>query len=431
MSAMADPALTALADRMGVACAYHDWAGNFNTVAPSTVVAVLAALGIHADDEEACAAALSEQDRRYWSRALPPTVVTRSGVETTFWAHVAHGDPAEVSIRLEDGTVRHGIRQADNFTPPFDLDGRLVGEATFVVPADLPLGYHRIRLRSGAHEAAYESEAPLIVTPSWLGLPARMGAARAWGLATQLYSVRSRNSWGIGDLTDLTDLAVWAGARHGAGYVLVNPLHAASPTAPMEPSPYLPTSRRFVNPLYLRVEAIPEFAALPKRRRVRTLAAAVRAKAAKSDTIDRDGAWAAKRTALKWIYRVPRSAGREIAFAAYKAREGAALDDFATWCALAEKHGGNWRTWPADLQHPASPAVAEIRRMPRPRRRLPPLAAVATRRTARRRAVAGGAHRHAAGHRARPGRRGASHRGGLLGAAGGARTGCHRGRTAG
>ena len=53
---------------------------------------------------------------------------------------------------------------------------------------------------------------------------------------------------------------MWAGARHGAGYVLVNPLHAAAPTKPMEPSPYLPTSRRFTNPLYLRVEAIDEFA---------------------------------------------------------------------------------------------------------------------------------------------------------------------------
>ncbi len=356
MGIMAEPWLTSLADRLGVACAYHDWAGNFVTVEPSTVIAVLAALGLRADTETDCAASHSELDRRHWRRALPPTIIARSGTETSFWVHVTHGDPAQVRVRLEDGTVRGGIRQADNFTPPFDLDGTLIGEATFVLPADLPLGYHRVHLRSGDREF----DTALIVTPAWLGMPARMGARRAWGLATQLYSVRSAGSWGFGDLADLTDLAVWAGARHGADYVLINPLHAASPTTPMEPSPYLPTSRRFVNPLYLRVEAIPEYAALAKRDRVTNRRKAVQAKALKSDIIDRDGVWSAKRKALHLVFRVPRSAGRELAFEAFKEREGTALDDFATWCALAEKHGGDWRRWPKGLRHPANSQVAEF-----------------------------------------------------------------------
>ena len=353
---MADPALTALADRMGVACAYHDWTGNFLTVDPSTVVAVLSALGVRAETEADCAASLAELDRRHFLRALPPSIVARSGIEHGFWVHVTHGHPAQVWIRLEDGTVRTGMRQADNFTPPFDLDGRQVGEATFVLPADLPLGYHRVHLRSGDEEF----DTPLIVTPAWLGLPARMGERRGWGLATQLYSVRSKGSWGFGDLTDLADLAVWAGARHGADYVLINPLHAASPTSPMEPSPYLPTSRRFVSPLYLRVEAIPEFAWLSKRDRVHKRREAVQSRARKSDVIDRDVVWAAKRKALHLIYRIPRSAGRQLAFEAFKDREGTALGNFATWCALAERHGGDWRTWPRELQHPASPEVAEF-----------------------------------------------------------------------
>lgn len=353
---MADPSLTALADRLGVACAYHDWVGNFVTVEESTVVGVLAALGVRADTEADCAAAISELDRQHWARALPPAIVIRSGTEASFWVHVDHGAPAHVWVRMEDGTVRSGIRQADNFTPPFDLAGRLVGEATFVLPADLPLGYHRVHLRSGDRE----SDTPLIVTPAWLGLPERMGNRRVWGLATQLYSVRSAGSWGIGDLSDLTDLAVWAGSEHGAGYVLVNPLHAAAPTEPMEPSPYLPTSRRFVNPLYLRVEAIPEYAQAPKRGRLHKLRAGCIERAAKSDIIDRDAAWDAKRSALKLVYRVPLSAGRRLAFEAFKRREGTALDDFATWCALAEKYGGDWRRWPAELHHPASAAVAEF-----------------------------------------------------------------------
>jgi len=355
---MADPSLTALADRLGVACAYHDWVGNFVTVDEVTVVGVLAALGVRADTENDRIAAVAELDRQYWSRALPPTVVARSGTDAPFWVHVTHGAPARVWVRLEDGTVRSGIRQADNFTPPFDLDGRLVGEATFVLPADLPLGYHQIHLRSDDREF----DTALIVTPAWLGLPERMGNRRIWGLATQLYSVRSAGSWGIGDLTDLTDLAVWAGSEHRADYVLINPLHAAAPATPMEPSPYLPTSRRFVSPLYLRIEAIPEYAGMSKRGRVDKLRAGAVAGAAESGIIDRDAAWAAKRAALKRVYRAPRSAGRQLAFEAFVRREGAALDDFATWCALAEKHGPDWRRWPAGLQHPAAAAVAEFAR---------------------------------------------------------------------
>ncbi|MBS4729728.1 4-alpha-glucanotransferase [Mycobacterium sp. SM1] len=350
------PSLADLAGRFGIATEYQDWTGRRSVVGEATLVAVLGAFGVAAGTESERTAALIAHDRGYWSRPLPVTIVARAGAETRFWAHVTHGHPAEVWLRLEDGTVRTGLRQVDNFSPPFDLDGRWIGEASFVLPPDLPLGYHRAHLRSGDDE----HNTLLIVTPSWLGLPERLTARRAWGLAAQIYSVRSRRSWGVGDLTDLTDLAVWSAARHGAGYLLVNPLHAAAPTTPMEPSPYLPTSRRFVNPLYLRVEAVPEYAELRKRGRVRRLRQQVQERSAALDTIDRDTAWVAKRAALQLLYRVARSAGRELAYAAFRAREGRALDDFATWCALAEKYGGDWHRWPESLRHPTGPGVADF-----------------------------------------------------------------------
>jgi len=350
------PSLAELAGHFGIATDYQDWSGRRIEVPESTLLVVLAALGVAAATESERSAAQTAHDRRFWSRALPPTILGRPGVPTTFWVHVTHGQPAEVWLQLEDGTVRHGIHQVDNFTAPFDLDGRSIGEASFVLPDDLPLGYHRVHVRSGDHEAS----AALIVTPGWLGLPERLGARRTWGLAAQLYSVRSRQSWGVGDLTDLVDLAVWSASVHGAGYVLVNPLHAAAPTAPMEPSPYLPTSRRFVNPLYLRVEAIPEFAGLHKRGRVRRLRDGVQKRAAALDAIDRDSAWAAKRAALELVFSVPRTAGRDLAYAAFRAREGAALDDFATWCALAEAHGGDWHQWPESVRHPGADGVAKF-----------------------------------------------------------------------
>jgi 4-alpha-glucanotransferase len=153
---------------------------------------------------------------------------------------------------------------------------------------------------------------------------------------------------------------VWSAARHGAGFVLVNPVHAAAPTAPMEPSPYLPTSRRFVNPLYLRVEAIPEYAYVRQRGRIRKARTEVQARADRAELINRDAVWKAKRAALESVYLVERSAGRELAYAAYRDREGRSLDDFATWCALAEKYGNDWHKWPGELQHPSNAAVADF-----------------------------------------------------------------------
>jgi 4-alpha-glucanotransferase len=346
--------LAELAARYHIATQYEDANGRQVVVPDHTLVAVLAAFGVAAETEDERRAALRAHDRSYWSRSLPSVIVARAGTPTPFWAHVTHGEPARLWIRLEDGTVWAGLRQLDNFTPPYDLDGRLVGEATFELPGNLPLGYHRLHIdESGSDEGA-----AVIVTPAELTIPERLGSRRAWGLATQLYSVRSKNSWGIGDLTDLTDLAVWAGSRHRAGYVLVNPLHAAAPSAPMEPSPYLPTSRRFVNPLYLRVEAVPEFAYVRGRRRTRKMRDDVQAGAKRVDSIDRDAAWTAKRAALEQLHQVPRSAGRDIAYAAFRDREGRALDDFATWCALAEAYGSDWHDWPMDCRHPDGPGIA-------------------------------------------------------------------------
>ena len=115
-------------------------------------------------------------------------------------------------------------------------------------------------------------------------------ARRSWGFAVQLYSVRSRASWGHGDLHDLADLAAWSGGDLGADFVLVNPLHAAEPQPPVSPSPYLPMTRRQISPLYLRIEDIPEYQGLSAgdRAGVEALAAPLRAASSTAALIDRD-----------------------------------------------------------------------------------------------------------------------------------------------
>jgi 4-alpha-glucanotransferase len=196
------------------------------------------------------------------------------------------------------------------------------------------------------------------------GAVAPFPARRSWGFAVQLYSVRSRGSWGHGDLRDLADLAAWSGRELGADFVLVNPLHAAEPLAPISPSPYLAMTRRHLSPLYLRVEDIPEYGGLSPgdRARVDALGAPLRAASRTAALIDRDAVWAAKRPALEIIHAAGLGPGRQAELDAFRDRDLEAVSDWATWCAIAEVHGPDWRTWPAVLADPRSAGVASLRR---------------------------------------------------------------------
>ncbi len=352
------PQLSDLANAHGVATEFWDWQGQHTRVPAETIVTVLAALGVDASSYDSTNVALYYDWLHRWERMLPPCVVARTGSSPWFGVHVDHGAEVEVWIETEDGSRRADVHQQNHWVNPEHVNNRLIGEATFAVPGDLPMGYHRLVAQSGEQRA----ECPLIITPAWVGLPEALGDRRTWGLALQLYSVRSQRSWGVGDLVDLTDLTTWAGVEHAAGFMLVNPLHAAEPAVPMEPSPYLPSTRRFVNPLYLRVEAIDEYAYLDEaaRAEVERLRASVLADNG-ALAIDRDASWAAKDAALRLVHRVARSPGRESSYRAYLADEGEGLVDFATWCVLSVTHGADWHEWPTELHDPRGEAVEQQR----------------------------------------------------------------------
>jgi len=186
-------------------------------------------------------------------------------------------------------------------------------------------------------------------------------SGRSWGFTVQLYSLRSRHSWGHGDLRDLAEFAAWSARALGAGFVLINPLHAAEPVPPVSPSPYLPMSRRWVSPLYLRVEDVPEYENLsfPERTRLSLLGQPLRAASQTPALIDRDAVWSAKREALELLRKVPLADSRQAEFEAFRLRHGQALEDWAAWCALAEVHGPDYRTWPPALRDPRSAAVRD------------------------------------------------------------------------
>lgn len=236
---------------------------------------------------------------------LPDTIVVRQGNQYTTGPGV---------VRTEDG-VRHPV--------------------TDVLPPDLPIGWHVLETD--------DREIPLAVTPAKLP-----DVPRAWGWMLQLYAMHSRSSWGMGDFGDL---ATFARSAAGADVILVNPVQAIVPTLPIGRSPYSPSSRRFANPLYVNVLATNEFlAAAPETRdEIQALAPGL------GDLIDYDAVWTAKRAAL------------ELLWPGHITDLEPGLRDFATFCALAERHGGDWRTWPAGLRRPDSPEVDAARRELAPR----------------------------------------------------------------
>jgi 4-alpha-glucanotransferase len=286
-------------DGWGVTSGYVDATGRWQATPVATRTALRAAMG--ADPGEPappCEPALQ-------------VVRARSGAPLLRAGHLA----------LEDGrTIQTGAR----------------------LPPTVPPGYHRLQGPTG--------EIPLIVTPADCPPP----PGRLWGWAAQVHAARSTRSWGIGDLADLRRLAAWA-AGQGAGILSINPLTAVTPGLPQQASPYYPSSRRFRNPLYLRVEEIP--GAREAAIELEPLARAGRA-LNEGRAIDRDRAYQVKERALSILWkRFPGDPGLD----RYRREQGRPLQDFATFCALAEAHGGGWSRWPAAHRRPDGPAVAEFR----------------------------------------------------------------------
>ncbi|HUY24195.1 MAG TPA: 4-alpha-glucanotransferase, partial [Candidatus Saccharimonadales bacterium] len=208
------------------------------------------------------------------------------------------------------------------------------------LPLSLPFGYHHLSDRGGRRR--------LVVSPSRVPAPP---FSKGWGWAVQIYSARSRQSWGIGDLNDLRSVAEWAAAS-GAAAISVSPLHAGGAQAPREPSPYFPSSRIWREPLHLHVGSVPGAARLGAQ--MAGLAAAG-TELNRSPLIDRDKVAGLKMDALQRIWAAARPPAE---LAAWVRAEGRPLADWSIFSALAEIHGLDWRLWPEGLRHPRSPDVS-------------------------------------------------------------------------
>ena len=257
------------------------------------------------------------------------------------------GDPSELDApRLDPVRV---VQAGD----PVDAGGQLTLEdgsqlgPVARLPLDLPLGYHRLVTDAG--------EQLLIAAPPRCHLPDEL---RTWGWSVQLATTRSGRSWGIGDLDDLRELAAWS-REIGAGILQVSPLGAPTPGPHPEASPYFPATRRFRSLLHLAPAQVPGAERLASE--LAPLASAGAALNAER-LIDRDRVATLKQRALELLWGS--GAGRDSraleGLARLRLDLGEALRLWSVYAAIAERHGGDWRRWPADCRDPSGPGVAGL-----------------------------------------------------------------------
>ena len=367
----------------GITSQYWDNFGRRHRTSPATYRALLSAMGVPWEDPESLDQEIARRRLGRWGSLLEPVqliapALAASRATLRVWSP-APEPPASVDVQgemiSETGERYHWERRLTSAgrNKSHAVPGGFRFALDLPLPANLDLGYHDLSLqvRSGGQTETGKSRLiaapPTTYTPEWL----KQGR-RYWGLNLPLYAVKSQSNWGMGDFADLMAMMRWAGPL-GAAFVGVNPLHAAT-IDNADPSPYSPTSRVFLNILYLSLEMSPE---MSDCREAQDLLAspefqASKTRLAEAALVPYQEIRRLKRQVLELLYQTfcrlhgepanPKTArGRE--FARFVAAKGEALVRFGRFSALAEHlHEGDWRRWPALYQAPDSPAVAKFAR---------------------------------------------------------------------
>ena len=365
-----------LSDLVGILPEYYDLWGNRHETTDKSRRALLSAMAIQGTSEAELSSEIHSWQQRHWHQALPPVLVVHAedpiNVTLIIPEH-SLGLEHRWSLTLEEGAVHD-----ETITPQHleHLDSTSTnGEVMFAVNLCLPpmaeLGYHRLEVWRGDTPIG---DMPLIVCPiACYQPPAISHGNRVWGLAVQLYGLRSSRNWGIGDYGDLRQVMDWA-AQSGAGLVGVNPLHALFQHNPHHTSPYSPSSRQFFNVLHISIDALPELAECQEAREVVNspeFQAQLRALRA-SPLVEYAEVGQAKYRILEILYRhfiqchLASDSPRAQAFRTYQEDQGQALHQFSLYHALQEHfHQQDWSlwgwpVWPEGYQDPNTPEVRDF-----------------------------------------------------------------------
>ncbi|MEB3205842.1 MAG: 4-alpha-glucanotransferase [Vampirovibrionales bacterium] len=368
-------ALRQLADAYGMTCFYTDIWNNERWASDDTLKKVLMAFGLPEKtfhSVENIHQAYLDRQAEGRAQLMPPVWVHRQAEGRCHLpVNVAAPATARWQISLESGlTTPEGIDlTGDASVEP--VNGH--GPVTICLPEGLPLGYHQVSLTVDGVSATTR----LIITPSACYLPNALQAdnSHSWGISSQLYGLNSHRNWGMGDFRDLAQVIQWSG-RMGAGFVGINPLHALFQHNPNQASPYSPSSRFFLNPLYLDIEAIEEFSADEAlSQKVQSHGFQFQIKALRHmPLVDYESVWSIKKDWLERLfarfvsdhYDVSKNVAktpRGQAFLNFVQSKGPRLESFALFEALQEWHyredmnRWGWVCWPKEYHDPKGAAV--------------------------------------------------------------------------
>lgn len=335
-------ALARLAQAAGIDTEWHAISGARTQVPQATLRTLLEALGLPARNGEAIRDSLA----RLSSVPALPASLTHRGTGPALLPMPLSDSPVMLRIACEDGeTHRLPIPPEAGTTERLTLpDGRVTARRLVPLPP-LPVGRHLL-----LDEAAPESACHLAIAPLTCHLPPELAeGGRIFGLAAQIYGLRGARDQGIGDFSAVAEHARMARAQ-GAGLLGLSPPHALFPTDRGRASPYHPSDRRFLDPIFIDVTALPVLAEHPDVRAALAAAAPIFHGLAARDAVDHAAVWKAKAAVLRaaWAALPPDHAE----FAAFRQEGGAALTQFASFTALAERFGhGDSRRWPEGLRH--------------------------------------------------------------------------------
>ena len=337
---VAQPLLDRLAEAAGIAPDWWSVDGVRHAVSPDTQRALLAAMRLPAGSNAEARASLRQFAEGRDRRPLPHALVRRDGEIVEIPLAIEPGAPARatwLAIEGEDGGGQR-VRAEGRRVGFAAADGR-AAEAVSVILPPLQVGRYRV-IREDQPDAACR----LTIAPAGcFSPPALASDARLFGVAAQLYSVKREGDQGVGDFTTL-ELLARAAAAEGAATIGLNPLHALFAGDRERASPYHPSDRRFLDPIYLDLARIDG-----------AHGALASAALSAAPMVDYPGVWALKQPALERAFA---QMGDAPGFEAFIAEGGRELQRFAAFEAIAEAHPGQpWQAWPSGLNVAAGHAV--------------------------------------------------------------------------
>ncbi|MHA7878946.1 MAG: 4-alpha-glucanotransferase [Saccharospirillum sp.] len=351
---------------------FVDYLGRETEVAEENIHLILKAMGYRLDDPEQLERDAWQLDRAQWFELLEPVSVIspfRGHFSNLYLLDTDKRQPAQWQVQCEDGgELSQGFDASALYeSGEYWMESGRYCRLQLPLPESLPLGYHRLTVQVGDRTQT----AALIVTPATSFQPDTLAdGSRIWGTAIQLYTLRSERNWGVGDFTDLADLLERLSAQ-GADVVGLNPIHSLYPISPEHASPYSPSNRSYINPLYVDIEQVPEFADSARlKRRVagktfQKKLAALRA----TEDVHYTGVSDVKYAALRDLYEAykKKHAGkgteRERAFLHFVEAQGTPLLEHSTFEALLvhfkaeDSQAWGWPMWPQAYQNHHSAEV--------------------------------------------------------------------------